>query len=505
MFSHGEEKEETSPRLSSTTRRVTTHPPNISRPASSGHINTQLDKQEQELNSLGRLRNDTDGEERDWSGMIGHAASVCGFFSGGFLCVGADWVYSSCTGQPRGLGEEKPLKPGTNFLKSITIVSRLTSSSNDAGGDDDDIKSFLRRYYAHCKIFDSGIRGEALQEELDTLMDQLYEDISYRNARKTGGDRLILWAATFLAAAVSIISFVRNIIHSRENSASTANLAINYTEGGGALFVLILTQITNRKTQADEQAAQALIKVRKWAKAHVQERLKTETALPPPTLPRGAALFGQKIPVAFPPTTRMPIDDALFDQRYLVDHRVNNLDHSLFEAIAKLRTTTGVPTSLFQINSQLNAFLDHATADASKPLMRSQASVRDLEAQQMSSLEMIEKLSLLYDCPIFIIYEKALETGTHCRIINEVAPEASAGDDAIDNPETHQKEREARTMILYSAEPDTYQAVNLRMQKPFGTIKKELVGLAPAERASHVYDEKADEEVDGANRKAHQV
>ena len=194
-------------------------------------------KQKEEYNDLGRLRNDTEGQEPPWGERFSKAAEVCGFFSGGFLCVAADATHSYCTGKPRGIGDEKPLKPGTNYLKSIAIVAQL-SSSTDADGDDDNIKSFLNRYYRNCKIFDPSVRGKALDAELDKLMNQLYIDISNRNARKTAGDRLILWAATFLAASVSLISFVRNIIHNQNDESSTnANLAINYAEGGGALYL----------------------------------------------------------------------------------------------------------------------------------------------------------------------------------------------------------------------------------------------------------------------------
>ncbi|MDF1645837.1 MAG: hypothetical protein P1U61_02495 [Legionellaceae bacterium] len=399
-------------------------------------------------------------------------------------------AYSYCTGEPRGIGDKKPLKSGTNFLTSVAVAARLENTTDDAEGDDANCRAFLRRYYAHCNIWDT--YGDELEYEKEKLMDQLYIDICNRNSRKTGGDRLILWAATFLAASVSLISFIRNIAHN-QNSNSDTVLAINYAEGAGALFVLILTQITNRKTQADDLATKALIKVRKWAKDYVQARHQG----------RDLSNAAQSMaPAALSIETLMPIEDALHNLRYQTQ-QTRNLDHSLLEAVSRLRTKLGVHTTLKQVHDSLQAFIKHSSVEAHLPLSsggetaapKTKGNSIELNLDNINSLATIELLSRLYDCPIFVISETPFSDDSYCRMINETLPADIDMKEAEGNPEAHQQDRERRTMILYTpaTNHDYYQAVHtpitMGVKRPFADIKAELSALKPSPRPTHTLNE----------------
>ena len=183
----------------------------------------------------------------------------------------------------------------------------------------------------------------------------------------------------------------------------------------------------------------------------------------------------QKTPaVPFSARERMPIEDALYDQRYIIDHQVNNLNHPLFEAVAKLRSALGIPTTLNNVHTQLLEFL------------KQEASVHDLvEEQSTNSLETIKHLAKLYDCPIFIIHETKQADESYYTIINETAPTDAGGKNAEEEPLAYREAREARAMILYSTGPDDYKPVKQHTSgRSLGTIKAELMALKPTEHSA---------------------
>ncbi len=401
-------------------------------------MHERVTQEDLERSTYGRRLNDTKGARKP----------LCCFFSYGFY--------------------DASKEPGTNFLESIAITSSL-ATTDDTEAENDNCKAFLKRYYAKHRIFDTQKTAEALTNELENLLDQLYYDITYRRFRKTSGDNQIHWINTFLATSVSIIAFARNIIpNQNQNDHADTHAIINYFEGGTALGALIFTKIKNTSTQEDVLATQALEKIRKWIKKDVTDRAVEKQRLFPDGSHHDASLSLFSAANARM-KHRLPIEDQLHNQRYIVQPS-NNLHYNLLDAVTTLRSIAGHPTSISQ--------LDKALKSKMKP------SAVDLEANNHNTPEMIEAISRLYDCPIFIVQEKRCANETYCQLINEKTPTDEETKEDID---THQKTREKNALILYSSESGYYQAViprDLKEKRTFETIKAELMALTEDESLS---------------------
>ncbi|MDX2345607.1 MAG: hypothetical protein QNK11_01840 [Legionella sp.] len=437
-----------------------------------GSAKTREGRVENEKHDIGRDRDDTAGEEFPLSATILHILKVFCFFIGCWFFIGIDALHSYLTGVPRGIGDKKVLKPGTGHLSSWVLTSRLDPGSNSKG-EDGASEGFIRRYYKNCDIFDTF--DLELKYEARKFLQQLYIDTTDRRQRKAAGDRFVLWVTTIFGIGVATVAFAR--VAQQEEKQGTQ---IDLSEGIISLILVAITQSINRKTQADGEATKALEKLDVWARELIEKRQK-ETR-PPRAVERiGSSNKKLKFKEVVPEYQHNPFKKHMFNayqpmetQLYQLKYSISptkNLDYSLFEAVAKLRTKLGFKTTIKQVNTALKAMLTGNSDEVSQ-----------IELANPNTLEIAKKLAVLYDCPIFIIsedfFKEAIEIETafhdekYCLLLNEKA----------DAEET--KQSEASAMILYMAGPEEYQAVlplptPKGEQRSFQDIKQELMGLAP--------------------------
>ncbi len=410
-----------------------------------------------EYERIGRNPNDQTGKELAYGAMAKRTAAVCCFiFLGGWLIKLGDDLYSWATGQPKGAATGHDNHEGLADFSSSYISSLLKASGQDLSkADESDIcETVIDRYYGKYKIFDT--EGEELRQHARNLRNLQHKDISARDYRKVSGERLVFWVQLSLAAFVSILGFTRGIVGDKKDTREQIAV-IGWIEAGAALLTILIAQWVHKATTVDAEAAAVLRRIRKWGIEYTNNKLKNSSG------PNGTRI-----------EELQPLENALHGYRYKT-LAVSNLDNSLLESVARLRTKiSNTPTSTVQVHQQ---FQQHLAAQGTPSAPK---------AVSANSMEAIEELSLLYDCPILVVSETAFEDSTYCRVINQKAPRDAEEKSAEEDPVKYQKEREARAMILYNSEPGFYRAVSSPLdpisnaKRSFATIVAELKTLQPA-------------------------
>ncbi|MCH9755609.1 MAG: hypothetical protein K0U37_00250 [Gammaproteobacteria bacterium] len=432
---------------------------------------------------LGRNPNNKTGKELAYGPMAKRSALVCLFLSGGCLIKLGDDLYSWATGELSGVATGNAEEPGVDHLASSFLANVLVTK-DEADSTASLSEDFLRTYFSNCNIFDT--TGDELEANARKLRRQLFDDIASRRLRKVMGDRLVFWSQLALAAFVSIIAFTRGIVQDQDNTEDELTY-IGYTEGAFALLTILLAQSINKATVIDEQATLVLERIRKFVLTHVAEKQTAERkALADGTASphvRQSFLSHDSRP---PVEALMPVEDALFDMRYQTTP-IQNFNHSLLEAVAKLRTKLGYPSNIEKVQRQLTAYLGADASASTKPVATARTSAKTTAPTPTeltpNSLAAIEQLSLLYDCPIFVLCEEAFEDGLHCKLINETIPPDAETKDEEERPGIRQTKREANAMILYCAEEGYYRAIHtpkgIGGKRAFELIKQQLMTLEP--------------------------
>ncbi len=442
-------------------------------------------------NRIGRDPDNHAGEEAAFGTMAKRTGAICLFFMGGCFVVAGDAFYSWATSQPRGAATGNFKKPGMDHLKSSYITSLLESTSEENYRDTDSkCRDIIECYYENCDIFNT--IGAALEDNAKRLRKQLFRDISARRNRKVTGDRIVFWTGMILAALVTSLTFVEGILKTSPNTEDEIE-NIGFANGAFALLTLLSAQIIHKATNVDAEATTVLERVRKWASDYVTAKKAKEAALAEQAkavsghsfLKRGVARAEELLPT----------EHALYDLQYKIENS-KNLDNSLLEAAARIRNALhgAQPTSLFQMNKQLKSFLQIAnTAPKTRTSLTRQPSLQEMDTSGLTGDEILEKLALMYDCPIFIVAETPFEDGKYCKLINEVAPTDSESKEVEEDLAQYQKQRETRTMVFYTPEAELYQAVvpptATGMEKTFANMKVELMGIQPVLYAMQDEDE----------------
>ncbi|MDF1677249.1 MAG: hypothetical protein P1U32_00960 [Legionellaceae bacterium] len=449
------------------------------------HTHTRGERARQDLRErIGRDPDNHAGEEAPFGTMAKRTGAICLFFVGGCFIVAGDAFYSWATSQPRGAATGSLKKPGMDHLKSSYITSLLESTGEEIHHDTDSkCRDIIECYYENCDIFNT--TGTALEDNARRLRKQLFRDISARRNRKVAGDRIVFWTGMILAALVTSLTFVEGILKTSPNSEDEIE-NIGFANGAFALLTLLSAQIIHKATIVDAEATTVLERVRKWAADYVTAKQAKEAALAEQAKQVSGQSFlkrgGTRV------EELLPTEHALYNLQYKIKNSTN-FDNSLLEAVARIRNTLAgaQPTSIFQVHKQLKRFLEHeqmtSTTSSAHVLLTRQTSQKDTDTQDLTSDEMLEKLALLYDCPIFVIAETPFKDGKYCKLINEAALTDSENKDAEEDPIQYQKQREARVMIFYTSEAEFYQAVvpptTTGMEKTFADMKSELLGIQP--------------------------
>ena len=421
--------------------------------------------------TLGRDPRDVGGTEFPFDAIRGRAWEIsCYFICCGWAFNLLDRCYSATTQQDRIIGEGRKPLPGIDHLESLFINSSLEKT--------EEYTQFLRRYYQDCDIWKT--TGDDLDNAKDRLLDQLYKDTVARRYRKDRGTNLIAWAAIILGAATAIIEFSRQIVQNNNASKLTFDI-IGYITGALGLFVLIFTQLTNKRVQMHGKAAAKLDELRTWTNSYIKEAQQKNTVSRHSLFhkPRSSDQIMHTI----------PIKDQLLQMNYKI---MGTEGQNLFESISIYRTALGYEESPSLVQSDLNNFRSVSgkkrtkepleLQDPSKRVPRPKAIPTNVDGLTYeagwSSLIDLEDIARTYDCPIIIVSEIALPTESCYQIINENnAPDAESKE--AEAPEQYQLERESRCIILYCSEINCYQPVVAPdSMTSFSVIKRQLMRLS---------------------------
>lgn len=421
--------------------------------------------------TIGRDLRDVSGTEFPYDAIRGRVWELyCYFICCGWAFNLLDRCYSATTHQDRIIGEGRKPLPGIDHLESLFINSSLEKS--------EEYTQFIRRYYQDCDIWKTV--GDDLDNAKDRLLDQLYKDTVARRYRKDRGTNLIAWAAIILGAATAIIEFSRQIVQNNSESKIAFDI-IGYLTGALGLFVLIFTQLTNKRVQMHGKAAAKLDELRTWTSAYIKEAQHKNTV-------SHHSLF-QKPRSLEQIMHTIPIKDQLLKMNYRI---LGTENQNLFESISCYRTALGYTESPSLVQSDLNNFRSisgkkHAKEpfevnDPSKRIPLTKRMSTNLAGPEYeagwSSLIDLEDIARTYDCPIIVVSEIALPNATCFHIINEHNKPDDESKDA-EAPEQYQLDRESRCIILYCSEINCYQPVLAPdSMTSFSMMKRQLMRLS---------------------------
>lgn len=423
-----------------------------------------------ERERIGRDPNDNTGKELPYGAMARRTAAVCCFLAGGCIIKIGDDIYSWATKQPKGAAIGQENHPGLDDYSSSYISALFKSTEGNSLDKDEEHQvcyDIIYRFYANHDIFETS--GDILDKNAKNLRNQLFKDITSRRYRKVMGERLVFWVQLGLAAFVSILAFTRGIVGDNEKTREQITI-IGWIEGAAALATILLAQTVHKATIVDAEATAVLERLRRWVVDYVKEKKALEEQAKKTLHTRPFFNFQNKSEV------ERPIHEALSDLGYTI-LEVKNLDNSLAEAAAKIRSRLGLLTTLFQVHGALK----NISSPANRVVRESDTDLLD-EKQSDSP---VEQLSRLYDCPVIVVSENRFEDNAYCKVFNETAPDNFESKEQESSPQQYQEKREERMMILYTPEAGFYHAVippadEYYGQRPYAKIISELKQIKPA-------------------------